>query len=316
MARSSSARAREDDGPRAARDRRRGGPPRTRTHARACSQRHIHILLYSRESNVACSPAPPELYIRHCVVRVHTGLDTMRFALAAALVLHGAAAGAESVAVTTGRGETSLNSGAPSRPFSALKLEETFSFELGGVPSSVLLKTWNKTVTTYPLRGPGNRTRIRTIYFQPMIAPAGVSPADCAARSTEAVCGSFGVQLIVEAVSYPIRGGHTGTEWSLEFRNTGPNATLPLCAVRSLNASMSMAHTAHLTVSAHGGAPFAPPAAVLGDGVSTGDPRFSPTVATFPPGATKTLGSGGGGRSSENSRRSMCASLSLPLSSY
>ena len=168
----------------------------------------------------------------------------MRLALAAALVLHGAAAGAESGAVT--RGETALNGGAPSRPwFSALKLEETFSFELGGIPSSTLLKTWNKTVTTYPLRGPGNRTRIRTIYFQPTAAPAGVSAADCAARSTEAVCGSFGVQLIVDAVSYPVRGGHTGTEWSLEFRNTGPNA---LSLSLSLSVTLSATHSLSLTL--------------------------------------------------------------------
>jgi hypothetical protein len=189
--------------------------------------------------------------------------------------------------------------GSTNRPFSALPLEATFSFELGGVPSTALLHTWNKSVTTYLLRGAGNRTRTRTIYFQPTAPPAGTNPEGCTVRSTATVCASFGVQLIVDAVSYPIRGGHVGTEWSLEFRNTGPNATLPLCAVSTLNASLLVPPTADLTVSAHGGAPFAAPASVLGgSGAATGDARFCPTLATFPPGASKTLGSTG--RSSDS----------------
>jgi hypothetical protein len=48
-----------------------------------------------------------------------------------------------------------------------LSFEPTFSFELGAVPSSELLPGWQKSVTAYPLRGAGNRTRTRTIYFQP-----------------------------------------------------------------------------------------------------------------------------------------------------
>ena len=135
---------------------------------------------------------------------------------------------------------------------SGLPLESTFSFTLGGAPSAALLPKWQKTVTTYPLRGCGNRTRTRTIYFQPGVVPAGVDPTGCSQRSTKAVCNSFGVQLIVDAVSYPIRGGHTGTEWTLEFRNTGPNATLPLCAVQTLNATLPMHRGANLTVCARG----------------------------------------------------------------
>ena len=56
---------------------------------------------------------------------------------------------------------------------SGLPVESTFSFTLGEVPSAALLPKWQKSVTTYPLRGGGNRTRTRTIYFQPGAAPAG-----------------------------------------------------------------------------------------------------------------------------------------------
>jgi len=192
---------------------------------------------------------------------------------------------------------------------SGLPVESTFSFTLGGVPSAALLPKWQKSVTTYPLRGGGNRTRTRTIYFQPGAAPAGVSPTGCSQRSTAAVCDSFGVQLIVDAVSYPIRGGHTGTEWSLEFRNTGANATRPLCGVRTLDAALAMAHGANVTVSTHGAGPFAPPARVIGgdgsgcagngcQGKLNGDGRFCPTLASFPAGASKALASGG--RSSDS----------------
>lgn len=186
-----------------------------------------------------------------------------------------------------------------------LSFEPTFSFELGAVPSSELLPGWQKSVTAYPLRGDGNRTRTRTIYFQPRPGPAGAKTADCTARSTAAVCASFGIQLIVDAVSYPVRGGYTGTEWSLEFRNTGSNQSLPLCAVQTLNASIAMPPSANLTVSAVGGGPFAPPARLIGDpralapGPAIGDIRFGPSVAFFPVNATKALGSGSTGRSSE-----------------
>ena len=39
--------------------------------------------------------------------------------------------------------------------FSALAVEKTVSFELGGVPSATLLHGWNSTTESYPLRGPG-----------------------------------------------------------------------------------------------------------------------------------------------------------------
>jgi hypothetical protein len=55
--------------------------------------------------------------------------------------------------------------------FSTLPVEQTVSFELGGVPSAALLAGWNSTTESYPLRGRGNRTRVRTVYFQPTIAP-------------------------------------------------------------------------------------------------------------------------------------------------
>ena len=185
---------------------------------------------------------------------------------------------------------------------SGLPLESTFSFTLGGAPSAALLPKWQKTMTTYPLRGSGNRTRTRTIYFQPGAGPQ--STADCSQRSTAAVCDSFGVQLIVDAVSYPIRGGHTGTEWTLEFRNTATNSTPPLCAVRTLDAAMAMADGANLTVSTYGGGAFVPPARVIGgdgsgcagngcQGKVNGDGRFCPTLASFPAGASKALASSG-----------------------
>ena len=70
--------------------------------------------------------------------------------------------------------------------FSALAVEKTVSFELGGVPSATLLHGWNSTTESYPLRGPGNRTRVRTVYFQPTAAPivAGkpVDTGGCAVR--------------------------------------------------------------------------------------------------------------------------------------
>jgi hypothetical protein len=155
----------------------------------------------------------------------------------------------------------------------------------------------------------GNRTRTRTVYFQPGAAPAGVDAAQCTQRSSAAVCGSFGVQLIVDAVSYAVRGGHTGTEWTLEFRNTGPNATLPLCDVQTLDATLPMARGANLTVSTRGGGPFLPPARVIGgdgsgcagngcQGKLNGDGRFCPTIATFPAGASRALASSG--RSSDH----------------
>ena len=55
--------------------------------------------------------------------------------------------------------------------FSALAVEKTVFFELGGVPSATLLRSWNSTTESYTLRGPGNRTRVRTVYFQPTAAP-------------------------------------------------------------------------------------------------------------------------------------------------
>lgn len=126
-------------------------------------------------------------------------------------------------------------------------------------------------------------------------------------RSTEAVCASFGVQLIVERVIYAVRGGSTATEVVVTFRNTGPNATAPLCNVRTLNASLLLSATANLTVSAHTGSgtlgeskthPFTSPATQIGATLPDHD-NFHPILAHFPIGSGYTMGSGEGGRSSE-----------------
>ena len=54
--------------------------------------------------------------------------------------------------------------------FSALAVEKTVSFELGRVPSATLLRSWNSTTDeSYPLRGPGNRTRVRTVYCRVLL---------------------------------------------------------------------------------------------------------------------------------------------------
>ena len=61
------------------------------------------------------------------------------------------------------------------------------------------------------------------------------------------MCASFGVQLVVDRVIYGIRGGHTATEVVATFRNTGYNATAPLCAVQTLDAALPLAAGANLT---------------------------------------------------------------------
>ena len=57
-----------------------------------------------------------------------------------------------------------LGTPAPLFRFGGLQLEQTFPFTLGGEPSAEILSSWHKTVTSYPLRGPGNRTRTRTYW--------------------------------------------------------------------------------------------------------------------------------------------------------
>jgi len=88
------------------------------------------------------------------------------------------------------------------------------------------------------------------------------------------IFSSFGVQVIIERTDYAIRDGSIAREWTLEFRNTGPNATAPLCAVNTLDAFVPLTSTGNLTVSAYSGAGsfgeappnlFAPPAVPIGE---------------------------------------------------
>ena len=93
----------------------------------------------------------------------------------------------------------------------------------------------------------------------------------------------------------------------MTFRNTGYNATAPLCAVQTLDAALPLDESANLTVSAHSGsgtfgesAPnvFSTPATQIGK-TQPGHTNFHPILAKFPSGAAYTMGSGSGGRSSE-----------------
>lgn len=161
---------------------------------------------------------------------------------------------------------------------SSLPLEATFSFELGGVPSALLLANWNKTVSTFKLRGPGNRSRTRTTYFQPEGCadgspscplpvhqcanagganygpepghPDGVCPNIGCSMLGGAGCATWGLQLIIEQTHYgSVRGASAATEWTLEVRNTHPRGrSASLCAVRTLNATLPLPPEANLTV--------------------------------------------------------------------
>jgi len=153
--------------------------------------------------------------------------------------------------------------------FSVLPTEATFSFELGGLPSSALLSTWSKAVSTYPVRT-GNHTRTRTIYFQPL-SDKSVNASNCIPRSTAAVCISFELRLIAERTTYFPGDGNIGNEHTGEFRNTGRNASLPLCAVRSLDAVLALDMAANLTVTGY-----------TGHG-AYGQPPLNPSVASAVP---------------------------------
>ena len=185
-------------------------------------------------------------------------------------------------------------------------LPPSFSFTLGDVPSAQLLSEWNTTVESYPIRGKNQVNRTRTIYFQP--TPTPVDTSTCTMHSTSTVCDSFGLQLIVEQTTYAgLRDGATAKEWTIEFRNTGPNTTRPLCNVQTMNSTLAMPASANLTVSAYSGQgrfgeappnPFVAPAVPLGV-VPPLNNHFHPRLATFPVGSTHHLGSGTEGRSSE-----------------
>ena len=83
--------------------------------------------------------------------------------------------------------------------FSSLKVADTTSFSLGGEHSSSLLAGWTATTESYPMRGPGNRTRVRTVYFQPTANDTDTvactvrttaSPADFTNRRCQCTAGA------------------------------------------------------------------------------------------------------------------------------
>ena len=100
-------------------------------------------------------------------------------ALAALLLQQGAVTLQQGA--TTKRGEQAEHArlgGALAR----LPLESTFSFTLGGAPSSHLLPAWNRTAAAFRGRKPSSGreavafTRERVVYFQPTPPRAGVVP--------------------------------------------------------------------------------------------------------------------------------------------
>jgi hypothetical protein len=240
----------------------------------------------------------------------HSRWPSIACAALAALLLQGAV-----TLATTKRGDARLGSA-----LARLPLESTFSFTLGGAPSSHLLPAWNRTTAAFRGRKPSSGreavdfTRERVVYFQPTPPAAGVVPATdhgrplaCAPGATEPVCASFGLQLIVERTLYPaLPGGATAAEWLLKVRNVGTKPSQPLCAVRTLDAVLQLPSAANLTLSAFtgggsGGGPahgFGPPAEQIGQ-VPAGANNYHPRLARFPPGARHSVGSGAHGRSSE-----------------
>lgn len=228
---------------------------------------------------------------------------------------------------------------------SRLPLESQFSFELGGRGSSSFLGSWNRTSRTYPVRSGagvgGNRTR--TVFFQPQPCqgwecptapgnglPAGATDVGCSARGG-AGCSWFGLQVIAVKTSYgSVRGATAATEWSLAVRSTAPVAeSLPLCAVRTLNATLALPVASNLTIDFRDACAIVSPShpAPPGSGRQPGDGpapnpicangpvqlparllttrplecsgaggcqpnQFHPQLASFPPGASFTLGEG------------------------
>ena len=147
---------------------------------------------------------------------------------------------------------------------SRLPLGSQFSFELGGASSRTFLHLWNKTERTYPVRSGagvgGNRTR--TVYFQPQPCqgwgcptapghdlPPGATDVGCSTVGG-AGCSWFGLQVIVVKTAYgSVRGARAASEWSLAFRSTALLAdSPPLCAVRTLNASLALPPASNLTI--------------------------------------------------------------------
>eukprot|EP01048_Picozoa_sp_COSAG05_P005700 COSAG05_NODE_346_length_10975_cov_5.664675_6_plen_215_part_00 len=132
-----------------------------------------------------------------------------------------------------------------------------FSFELGNMSSRTILASWPTSVSTFPLRGPGNRTRTRTVYYEPTSID-GSGPG-CSGQGGVG-CAAFGLQLIVERTTYHQQllgdsvdaGLYSVNEWKLLFRQAtdkspAPNAQ-PLCDVRSLDMAMPLPPTANLTL--------------------------------------------------------------------
>ena len=231
---------------------------------------------------------------------------------------------------------------APPLSLASLPLESILSFELGGVPSARLLGAWNRTTSTFPLRGPGDRRRTRTTYFQPAECadapprcpgpthqcanagganygpepghPDGVCPNIGCSMLGGAGCAAWGLQLVVEQTAYgSVRGASAATEIMLEVRNTHPSShSLPLCAVRTLNATLPLPATANLTldfrdgcanvnvvhqIDSCPGGPVRPPARLITTRklgcTSNGGCRpnqFHPQVASFPVGSKYRLG--------------------------
>jgi hypothetical protein len=188
--------------------------------------------------------------------------------------------------------------------------EDMFQFELGGVSSHTILKTWSKTVSTvvlrHGLRGHGNRTRTRTTYYEQR--DVSVTPG-CSGPGGDG-CAAFGLQLIVEQTTYhqpqndadsdDAAGRYTADEWRLLFRQTGSATAQKLCVVNTLDIDIALPSAANLTLETRY-KPVSPPATEIPSGeIGWGD-RFRPLLYIFPSGASHVLGPAGGstGRSSE-----------------
>ena len=154
---------------------------------------------------------------------------------------------------------------------------------------------------TYPVRsGAGvGGSRTRTVFFQPQPCqgwecptapgnglPPGATDVGCSATGG-AGCSWFGLQVIAVKTSYgSVRGATAATEWSLTVRSTAPVAeSLPLCAVRTLNATLALPAASNLTIDFRDACAIVSPShpAPPGSGRQPGDgPAPNPICANGP----------------------------------
>jgi hypothetical protein len=257
-----------------------------------------------------------------------------------------------------GAGRSDSDSNSP-LSLAGLELESLLSFELGGLPSAGFLRDWQKTSRTFPLRAanhyggaaaPGtragsSRTRTRTVYFEPQPCAGWDCPSNqgaplgepgCSMQGGQG-CATFGMQLIIEKTDYHgVRGAAAASEWVVTFRNTNPTRpSLPLCGVRTLNASFGLTAVDNLTITfrdscgvmdpehplsacAHG--PIAPPAKLItarklactASGGCAPNP-YHPQLAAFPPGSRYRLGGGDSNASLGNNGNPSGPNGGLPL---